>query len=220
MRFLVLVSVTACAVFAQTLTLQESINKTLTHHPDLKALQLQIEQSQSGVDAVRADYLPQVNVQANYNPLQTYVFPANAQFNTIDDDGWNAGASLKQKIWDFSKTTSAIEAFQIEEDISKLSLEEQKALLAYRVKSLYELMVVQKEAIEVRKKDVEAKEAYYKQALAFVKQGLKTNADASRFLSSLYIAKESLTQSQSEFAKAKNSLSLYMGEKISDDVEL
>ena len=95
-----------------------------------------------------------------------------------------------------------------------------KALLAYKVKSLYKLMVVQREAVNVRKKDLEAKKAYYAQAEALVKQGLKTTADASRFLSSVYNAEDNLAIAQASFDKARNSLSLYMDRKIEKNVIL
>lgn len=205
---------------AQTLTLQSAIEKTLINHPDVKSFALKVQQSHSSFRSAYADYLPQVNVQANYNGIQTFVFPVNGSFNTLDDSGWSAGVSLKQKIWDFDKTSSKVDASKVDEKISQLSLADIKALLVYKVKSFYELMIVQKEAILVRKKDLEAKEAYYKQANALVEQGLKTQADASRFLSAVYIAKENLANARAAFLKAKNSLSLYMGEEIEESVEL
>ncbi len=205
---------------ADTLTLQESIDKTLLNHPDIKSFMLKINQSEKSYNAAFADYLPQVNLQAEYNSLQTYTLPVNGVFNTIDDNGWGVGVSLKQKIWDFSKTSSKIKASKLDEEISQLSLQDAKALMAYKVKSLYGLMVVHNEAIRVRKKDLETKKAYYAQAKALVKQGLKTDADASRFLSSVYVAKDNLAIAIAAHEKAKTALSLYIGEKIKNDTEL
>ena len=205
---------------AWALTLQESIEKALANHPDIKTFLLKYKQSQKKVSASRSAYLPQINLQAQYDATRTFVFPQNGAFHTKDDSGWNAGGVLTQKIWDFGKTLNLIDASKKDVRIAELSLEEAKALLVYRVKVLYGMMVVQKEAIVVMQKDLEAKEAYYKQAQALVKQGLKTNADATRFLSSVYAAKERLTAAKSAYEKAKNTLSLYMGEAIKDDVEL
>lgn len=67
-------------------------------------------------------------------------------------NGGYAGASLKQRIWDFQKTSSKLDSLKIDEDIASLSLEDMKALMAYKIKSLYKLIVIQKEAIEVHKK--------------------------------------------------------------------
>ena len=208
------------SLFSHVLTMQESIDKTFLNHPDIKSLMLNITKSKEGYSAAFADYLPQVALQAQYNPIQTFIVPSNGSFNSVDDDGWNAGVFLKQKIWDFSKTSSAVNASKLDEYISELSLQEAKALMAYRVKSLYKTMIVQKEAIMVREKDIETKRAYYEQSKALVEQGLKTEADSSRFLSSVYAAKDELAIAKSLYEKAKISLSLYMGEEIDDSVEL
>ncbi len=210
----------ALSLQGQTLTLQQSIEKTLHNHPDLKAFTLQVEQSHTGYKSARSDYLPQVNLSAVYNPTQTYALPVNGKFQTVNDTYWSAGVSLKQKIWDFSKTRFAIDASKKEEDIAKLSLEDLKALIASKVKSLYELMVVQSEAIKVREADLHVKEAYYAQAKALFEQGLKTEADTSRFLSAVYAAKDNLSIAKASYEKARNSLSLYMGETIPNDVDL
>ncbi len=211
---------TAALLFGDTLTLQESIEKTLANHPDIKTFLLKYKQSQKKVNATRSAYLPQINLQVQYDATRTYVFPQNGQFHTKDDSGWDAGGVLTQKIWDFGKTLNLIDASKKDADIVRLSLEEAKALMVYRVKTLYGMMVVQKEAVAVMQKDLEAKDAYYKQAIALVKQGLKTNADATRFLSSVYAAKERLAAAKAAYEKAKNTLSLYINELIGDNEEL
>ena len=204
---------------AQQLRLDECIDKALNTHPDIKRFALQVESSAIGVNTARADYLPQVSFNAEYDPIKTYTLPSNGVFNTKESAAWQAGVAINQKIWDFSKTTSNINAQRVQEDVSALSLQDAKALLAYKVKIEYELAFVQKEAIKVRQKDLNAKEELYKQAKAFVEQGMKTNADATRFLASVYAAKNNLAISQSSLAKAKSILSLYVGKEIDQDAE-
>jgi len=155
-------------LYARTLTLKTAIDKTLAHHPDVKTFMLRIQQAEQGYNAAYADYLPQLDLSATYNPTQTYVMPQNGTFHTIDDDGWNAG----------------------------------------------------REAIRVRRKDLEAKQAFYEQSKALVRQGLKTHADASRFLSAVYAAEDNLAIAKASFEKAKTSLSLYMGVPLRSDVSL
>jgi len=217
---LLFVALFTSALNAELLTLNESITKVLQNYPDVKSYELKVKQSASSYKSAYADYLPQINANAQYNVTETYVFPVNGTFHTVDDTGWNAGVNLKQKVWDFSKTSSKVDATKLDKDISKLSLQELKALLVFKVKGLYELMVVQAEAISVRKKDLESKEAYYAQSQALVKQGLKTQADANRFLSAVYLAKDNLAVAKTSYEKAKETLGLYMGLKISDDVVL
>ncbi len=210
----------AAELFAQTLSLQESIDGAVQNYPDVKTFELKVKESQASYKSAFSAYLPQIDLKAQYNATETYVLPQNGLFHTKDDSGWNAGATLKQKIWDFSKTSSQVDAQKVQKDISTLSLKDFKALLAYKVKGLYALMVVQDEAIKVRQKDLEAKKAYYAQAEALVAQGLKTKADASRFLSAVYEARDALYGAKSSYEKARNTLSLYMNKKIADDVVL
>ena len=219
-NILILSIILSSILQAQMLSMQESIEKSLLNHPDIRSFELRVHKSKKSYKSAFADYLPQINAQANYNPTETFAFPANGSIATTDDDAWGAGISLKQKIWDFKKTSSKVEAAKFDEDISSLSLKEAQALLIYKVKSLYMQMILQEEAIKVRKKDLEAKEAFYAQAKALVQQGLKTNADASRFLSSVYAAKDEVAIAYSLYDKAKTSLSLYMGENIENNIEL
>jgi outer membrane protein TolC len=205
---------------AQTLTLNTCISKALNAHPDIKKALLQIKYTQQSIEIGKADYRPQLSLSAEYNPTKTYVLPAEGMFNTLEGDGWQTGLTAKKLIWDFGKTTATIEAKILQEDIATLSLQDAKALLSYKVKLQYELMLVQAEAIKVRKKDLRTKKELYKQAQALRKQGLKTKADETRFLSSLYIAKDNLAFSKSSFEKAKLLLSLYIDEPIDSNVKL
>jgi outer membrane protein TolC len=81
-------------------------------------------------------------------------------------------------------------------------------------------MLVQVEAIKVREKDLQVEEELYKQAEALVKNGMKTKADSTRFLSAVYGAKDNLAIDRATYEKAKVSLSFYIGEVIPDDVIL
>lgn len=158
---------------AQTLSMDECVHKALNVHPDIKRFALQVQYSKQGVNAARSDYLPHVTLSGEYNPTKTYTMPQNGEFIANESHGWSAGVVLEQKIWDFSKTTSDIKAQQIQEEISALGLEDVKAFLAYEVKLQYELMMIQREAIRIRQKDLNAKEELYKQAQALLCNGLK-----------------------------------------------
>lgn len=217
--FLILMSI-AGAPEIHALTLNSCVQKALETHPDVKRFILQVKHSQEGIKVAQADYLPHISLNAEYDPTTTYVMPANGIFQTHRDDGWRVGATLKQKIWDFSKTTSLIKVQKTQEEIASLSLLDAKALLAYKVKLLYELALVQQKAIFVRQKDLKTKEELYKQAEALVKQGMKTYADSTRLLSSVYVAKDNLVIARSDLNKAKTALALYIGEPIPEEVKL
>jgi len=205
---------------AKELTLNECIDKAVKNHPDIKRLSLGVSKSGASLKIAKADYMPQINLGAQYNPLSTFTLQQSGQFNTTKEDSWQVDAILNQKIYDFSKTSSTIKAYEKDENIADLSLNDAKALLIYNVKNLYNTAVVQMKAIEVRKKDLHLKEELYKQAEELVKQGLKTTADASSIQSALYIAEDNLAVSNADLYKAFKTLSLYMGEEIGADTVL
>ena len=220
LRPLFIITLLALHLQAQFLSQDEAITKAIQYHPDIKRFILQVSSTQEGIKGSRSSYLPQLHLNAEYDPLRTYVLPQNGQFNTIESDGWQAGVVLNQKIWDFGKTLSAIDASKSETKIATLSLADAKALLAYNVKLQYNLMVVQRKAVEVRHKDLEAKEALYKQSDAMVKQGMKTRADSTRFLSAYYVAQDNLSIAEASLEKARVALSLYIGETVPPDITL
>ena len=205
---------------AKVLTLDECIDKTLKNHPDIHNRALHVKQSKSLVDIAKADYLPQLNLSARYNPINTFVMPQNSKFKTISNESWQIEAVLNQKIYDFDKTSSTIKAYKKDENIAKLSLDDKKALLVYSVKSLYDTALFQTKALEVKEKDLQTKEELYKQAKALVIEGLKTDADASTILSAVYVAKESLADTKANLHKALNTLSIYMGQRVDFDTTL
>jgi len=207
------------ALHGETLTLQDCIQKALHTHPDIKLFLLQVQRRSREVDAVQADYLPQLSFNAEYDPIRTYVFPTEGIFHTKDSDGWQVGATLRQKIWDFSQTTSRIKGQELQQEIAGLSLQDARALLTYKVKLQYELILVQLKAGMVRKKDFQIKEELYKQAKAMLDQGLKTRADTTRFLSAASMAEDNLSLTGANLSKAKVALSLYIGEAISPEIE-
>ncbi len=217
--FLSVMPVMGGALYAHTLTLENCIQKALHTHPDIKKFVLQTKYSKKEIKAVSADYRPHITLDAEYDPAKTYVMSVNGLFRTQNSDGWQAGVTLKQKIWDFEKTSSLISAGKVQKEIEVLSLQDAKALLAYKVKLQYELALVRQKAILVRQNDLDAKQALYRQAKALVRQGMKTRADETRFMSSVYVAKDNLSIADSNLAKAETILSLYIGESVTRETE-
>ena len=206
-------------LYAQTITITEAIQKTLNTHPDLKGFALEISKNDQNIISARSAYLPHISFEAEYDPQRTYVLPKNGELSSLNQQNIQVGVSLQQKIFDFDKTLYLMESANIDKEIAKLSLQEAKNLLIYKVKSLYETILIQKEALKVRREDLRTKEELYRQSLAFVTQGLKTTTDSTRFLSALYGAKESVSKAQAELEKSAATLSLYMHEDIVQDTE-
>ncbi len=205
---------TTLVLRAELLTMQACVEKAVSAHPDVKTFLYQIEEREKGVSIEKGARRPEVAAFAQYDPQRTYALPVNGTFHTIDDSAFTAGVTLKQRLYDFSRTSARIEAAQSRREIADLSYKEAVSLMRYKVRSAYTLLLVQKAALEVRRKDLEAKRALYEQARALVAQGLKTRADESRFLASVKGAEDALAAAKAAYKKARISLERYIVEPI------
>ena len=191
--------------------------KAASKHPDIEAALLRVSQSREGVRAEEGAWFPQIGIFAEYDPQRTYTMPMNGKTSVIDDDGWSAGATLRQRVYDFSRTSYRVDAARIKERIAALSADDAKALMRYQVRNSYAQIVVRQEAIKARRSDLEAKKAMYKEALALVKQGLKTRADALRFKSAMDLARSDLAMAGAALSSAVASLEQLTGRRIAAD---
>jgi len=213
---------TCCFIplFAQTLTVDDAISKALTSHPNIKIANLALQQSKSIVDISRSAYLPQVSLYGEYTPSKTYALPVKGQFQTKDESALIASATITQKVYDFGKTLSSIKSSQEQTKIAKYNLQDAKALLTYQIKVNYNALLLNKEALKVEKKDLQSKQELYNQTKELVKLGLKTEADASRFLSELYVAKDRVAIAKANYDKTLSTLALTIHEPLDENVTL
>ena len=77
--------------------------------------------------------------------------------------------------------------------------------MIYQVQTLYDTLLLQKEAMKVREEDIKRKEALYLQAQELVKNGIKTRADEASFLASAYSAKDAYLGARAAFLKVASS---------------
>ena len=105
---------------AQTLLLQDAIEKAIQTHPDIQSFLLRQEQSEKAVNSEKSIFYPQLLLHGNYDLIHTYVIPQQGSFNTKDENGWSGGISLHQKIWDFQKSNHLIKAAKKNKEISSL----------------------------------------------------------------------------------------------------
>lgn len=201
------------------LTLQTCIDKTLSSHPDMRKLLLEVEQKNAAITSSKAANLPQIFVSAEYNPIKTFVMPQDGRFVTEDHDAWRASIGLTQNIYDFGASHGRIKASEFTHKIAALSLKDVKRFLIYQIQTLYDALLLQKAAMKARDEDIKSKETLHLQAQELVKNGLKTKADKAIILASLYNAKDAYSGARAAFLKAKIMMELYTGEAISIDTK-
>jgi len=64
-----LLFVLPCPCFASTLTLEQCINRGLTHNPEVEAYRLAIDEASEGINEAWGAFLPTLSISYNYNQL-------------------------------------------------------------------------------------------------------------------------------------------------------
>jgi outer membrane protein TolC len=203
-------------IHGSKLGLDRAIKSSIETHPDIKSALLLIERSKEGVAVEKSSWFPQLTISAEYDPQRSYTMPANGELGVVDDDGWSVGISLRQNLFDFSRTHYRVKAAETAHEISQLGAEDAKSLMRYRVKRAYSAIILYKEAIVARRRDMEAKRAMLEQAKALAKRGLKTRADELRFKAALEFAKSELESTRASLRKSLITMEQLTGIKIDE----
>lgn len=111
----------APAAFASSL--ESEISTLLQTHPQIKAAKEGVNSAGEGVDAARSGYLPQVHIDANTGPEHWN----NAQLvesfgKPITHDGYGAGVTVTQHLWDGHLTDSNVDAALGSKSVSESTL--------------------------------------------------------------------------------------------------
>lgn len=132
--------------------LEETLAGLLSQNPDLRAVDYQIQVQDAFVDLNRAEYLPKLNLYANYTRLGQ---SQNWDFFTVDQS--ELGVRFSMNIFNGFQTNIKVEKAQINKQIAIT----QKLLLTQSLKNNTESVILR---MENAKKQIVATESNVKQA--------------------------------------------------------
>ncbi len=203
--------------YSFALSLDEALEASLKNHPDIALARLQVDALQRDELASGSLLLPQVGLRVSYDPVMTYALPVDGAFKTKEEKSFVTTLSLDQKIYDFGASLDQKRAAGVAKEMSSLSLEDAKNTLTYRTKVLYKQIVITKELLNIKQKDLDLKQIYYDEALKKEQEGLRTKADTSRLYVALMDAKEALATTAGTLDHLIYKLGLFMGRDLVKD---
>ncbi len=170
--FLSLVSLNAAA---HTLTIDEVIELSLKHSPDIDSSRLDFEGALQRTKAAEGFYLPSVDLSANagrqYNGFR------NSASNNMDLLVGTLGAS--QLLYDFGKTSGLIGSAREEALAYQAQMQQIISDKIYMVKKAYYDVLKAKSIIEVQRKNVNLQKQQLHRAQRYLLSGIKTIIDVS-----------------------------------------
>jgi len=161
----------------ERLDLQWCIETALRNHPVLQAARDTVRVGESRIGQARANYYPQVNLQADYSRIRTATSRV-VERQTYND--YRSTVSLNQTLYDFGKTRTQVDIQKLNTDSSRQDLGSVETEVVFGVKQAYYTLLQAEKNQEVAIETVSQFRHHLDQAKGFFEVGTKPKFDVTK----------------------------------------
>jgi len=161
----------------ERLDLQWCIETALRNHPLLQAARDTVRVGESRIGQARANYYPQVNLQADYSRIRTATSRV-VERQTYND--YRSTVSLNQTLYDFGKTRTQVDIQKLNTDSSRQDLGSVETEVVFGVKQAYYTLLQAEKNQEVAIETVSQFRHHLDQAKGFFEVGTKPKFDVTK----------------------------------------
>jgi len=205
---LVLLAPTSYVYAASSLTLDEALTTALKNHPQVIEAQENLLGAEARTGQALAGYYPQISFAADWSKGRSFL---TAQESIRQTEVHSEALYLKQTLYDFGRTSGAVDAARGNRDAIDKALIVTRQDLALRVRSaFYLLLATEKQVLAVRE-NVTAREGVFRQAQEFFNQGIRAKVDVARAEAILFAARTALIRTENNREIARIELANAMG---------
>lgn len=196
------------------ITLEEAINSALKSHPEVDIARLNYDVADKEVQNIRSDLYPHIELNAEYYPTKTFVMPSNGVFSTRHDDAAHADISASYTVYDFGRTQERLKGSQYASLGAKEQSRYHQEVIIEQVVLTYTTAAYLNRLSQTAEAASHYYEKLYQKALHMRQNGLKTQADESRFKASWLEAQDRLQLERAEYRKSLYALEHLIGKRV------
>ncbi len=206
---LLIASLLACRAYAaEPLRLDDALTTALESHPQVIEARENLHGAEARSGQALANYYPQISIAADWSKGRSFLTPLESIKKTeVNTDA----LYLKQTIYDFGRTSGAVDATRGNREAADKALTLTRQDLALRVKSAYYLLLAATKQVVATRETVKARENVYQQAQELFHQGIRAKVDVARAEANLYAAKTALIRAENNEEIARVELANAMG---------
>ena len=162
-----------------TLTVDQTIQRVIATHPSVKQAEEAVKSAGYNIKMAQAAFLPILSASASYTRMEPVATVHFEDMNLSFDpkNNYNAGVSLRQSIYDFGKNRPKVEAAKEKENLSRLQQENLYQSLALNTVQLYYMNCFAREAIRIKKQELNDYEEMLRQVEIRTQSGSSTSFD-------------------------------------------
>jgi outer membrane protein len=205
---LMAVLVSGKADAAEPLTLDEAVTVALKNHPQVVEARENLHGAEARTGQALANYYPQISIAADWNKGRIFMTPTESiKAAEVHTDA----LYLKQTIYDFGRTSGAVDAARSNSEAADKALAITRQDLALRVRSAFYLLLAAEKQVIAVSATVKAREDVYRQAQEFFNQGISAKVDVARAEANFYSARTALIRAENNREIARIELANAMG---------
>jgi outer membrane protein len=193
---------------ATPLTLDEALDTALKSHPQLIEAKENLHGAEARTGQALAGYYPQINISADWSKGRSFLTPLESVKST---EVHTEALYLKQTIYDFGRTSGAVEAARGNRSAAVGSLAITRQDLAFRVRTAYYLLLSTGKQVLATRETVRARQEIYRQAQEFFNAGIRSKVDVTRAEATLYAAATALIRAENNLEIARLELANAIG---------
>lgn len=203
-----LVLVVARSYAAELLTLDEAVATALKKHPQIIEAKENLLGAEARTGQALSNYYPQISFAADWSKGRSFL---TAQESIRQTEVNTEALYLKQTIYDFGRTSGAVDTARGNRDATDKALTLTRQDLTLRVKSAFYLLLATEKQVVAVKENVKAREEIFRQAQEFFNQGIRAKVDVARAEANLFAARTSLIRAENNREIARIELANAMG---------
>ena len=201
-----------------TIDLEDLITIALKNNQIIEVVRQKQVQSQGQLTQAWSGYLPHLSVEGRYYYAERKDSSLQSRSDSVATNDENGdvvqrGANLSQLIYDFGKTTGAIDAGKLSLEAAKASLQRQVQDIIFQVKAAYNNVLEKQRLIDVADESVKGFEQHLGRANLYLKAGVRTKIDVINAEVELSNANMSLLKAQYSLKTARVALEQVLGTK-------
>ncbi|WP_321331013.1 TolC family protein [uncultured Bacteroides sp.] len=142
---------------ADSLSFQQVMKQVIDNHPSVKEAQEALNAATSQIALAKSAYLPTLDFNASYTrlgPVATIDFPGMGTFLFNPYNNYDAEIDVNQTIYDFGKTTSAVQVEKKKKELNVISIDKAKQSLSLLVTNNYYTLVYLQSAIDIKDEEL------------------------------------------------------------------
>ena len=200
-----------------SLTLDQALTTAQKNHPQIIEARENLNGAQARTGQASAGYYPQVSIAADWSRGRSFLTALESIKMT---EVHTEAVYLKQTIYDFGRTSGAVQAAFGNRDAADNALATTRQDLALRVKSSFYLALATERQLVAVRETVTSREAVLRQAREFFNQGIRAKVDTARAEANFFTARTALIRAENNRELARVELANAMGLAALDESTL